>query len=172
MKKTRQRDRDVPGPPPTPWDEIAPGLWMGGHYWTDPAGELHPVVVADEFDLVISLFARTGHGPGPRAEHVVAEMPDAGLTAAQLRTVQRLARTAGLALDSGLTALVRCHSGYNRSGLVVAQCLVDRGLAPAEAIALVRRRRSPWALHNETFTSYLTAGLDAAALLVGLDPLA
>ncbi|MER6316921.1 protein phosphatase [Streptomyces sp. NPDC001581] len=172
MKKTRQSDRDVPGPPPSPWDEIAPGLWMGGHYWTDPAGELRPTVVADEFDLVISLFTRTGHGPGPRAEHVVAQMPDAELTAAQLRTVQRLARTAGLALDSGLTALVRCHSGYNRSGLVVAQCLVDRGMAPAEAIALVRRRRSPWALHNETFTSYLTAGLDTAALLVGLDPLA
>ncbi|MEU7607329.1 protein phosphatase [Streptomyces sp. NPDC041003] len=137
MKNTRQRDRDVPGPPPTPWDEIAPGLWMGGHYWTDPAGELHPVVVADEFDLVISLFARTGHGPGPRAEHVVAEMPDAELTAAQLRTVQRLARTAGLALDSGLTALVRCHSGYNRSGLVVAQCLVDRAASAA------RRSRAP-----------------------------
>uniref|UniRef100_A0AAU2JZL1 Protein phosphatase n=1 Tax=Streptomyces sp. NBC_00049 TaxID=2903617 RepID=A0AAU2JZL1_9ACTN len=170
MRKTRQRDRYVPGPP-TPWDEIAPGLWMGGHYWTDAAGALQPVVVADEFDLVISLFTRTGHGPGPGTGHVVGEVPDAALTEAQLRTVQGLARTAGLALDAGLTTLVRCHSGYNRSGLVVAQCLVDRGLAPADAIALVRRRRSPWALHNETFTSYLSAGLDVAALLVGPDPL-
>ncbi len=172
MSRTRPRDREVPGPPPTAWDEITPGLWMGGHYRTDPAGELRPAVVADEFDLVISLFTRTGHGPGPRAEHVVAHMPDAALTAAQLRTVQRLARTAGLALDTGLTTLVRCHSGYNRSGLVVAQCLVDRGLTPAEAIALVRRRRSPWALHNDTFTSYLTTGLDVVAQLVELDPLA
>ncbi|MFD6967068.1 protein phosphatase [Streptomyces sp. NPDC059949] len=171
MRNTRTRDRDVPGPPPSAWDEIVPGLWMGGHYRTDPAGELRPAVVADEFDLVISLFTRTGHGPGPRAEHVVAHMPDAGLTAAQLRTVQRLARTAGLALDTGLATLVRCHSGYNRSGLVVAQCLVDRGLTPAEAIALVRRRRSPWALHNDTFTAYLTTGLDTAAQLVELDPL-
>ncbi|MFD9411168.1 protein phosphatase [Streptomyces sp. NPDC059989] len=169
MAKTRRRDREVPGPP-TPWDEVAPGLWMGGHYWTDPAGELRPVIVADEFDVVISLFTRTGHGPGPRAEHVVGEVPDAALNAGQLHTVQRLARTARLALEAGLTTLVRCHSGYNRSGLVVAQCLIDRGMAPAEAIALVRRRRSPWALHNETFTSYLTAGLDVAALLVGLDP--
>ncbi|MFF2787272.1 hypothetical protein ACFVT6_10965 [Streptomyces sp. NPDC058049] len=66
--------------------------------------------------------------------------------------------------------MVRCHSGYNRSGLVVAQCLVDRGLTPAEAVARVRLGRSPWALNNKAFTSYLTAGLDIAALLVGLDP--
>ncbi|MFD9333338.1 protein phosphatase [Streptomyces sp. NPDC060028] len=170
MRKTRRRDRDVPGPQ-SPWDEIAPGLWMGGHYWTDAAGELRPVVVEDEFDLVISLFTRSGHGPGPRAEHVVGEVPDAALTADQLRTVQRLARAASLGLDSGLVILVRCHSGYNRSGLVVAQCLVERGLPAAEAIALVRRRRSPWALHNETFAAYLAAGLDTAALLAELDPL-
>ncbi|MFJ3833185.1 hypothetical protein ACIPWI_35300 [Streptomyces sp. NPDC090046] len=100
----------------------------------------------------------------------MAPIPDAAPDAHQLHTVQWLARTAGLALDAGLTTLVRCHSGYNRSGLVVAQCLVDRGLAPAEAIACVRRGRSPWALHNAVFTSYLTAGPDIAALLVGLDP--
>ncbi|MFI1651431.1 hypothetical protein ACH4XT_31520 [Streptomyces avidinii] len=65
---------------------------------------MRPAVVEDEFDLVISLFTRTGHGPGPRAEHIVADIPDAELTAGQLHTVQRLARTAGPALDSGLTA--------------------------------------------------------------------
>ncbi|MFJ7586472.1 protein phosphatase [Streptomyces sp. NPDC097617] len=107
---------------------------------------------------------------GPRAEHLVEEIPDAELTADPLRTVQRLAGVAGLALDAGLTTLVRCHSGYNRSGLVVAQCLVDRGLTPAAAIARVRGGRSPWALHNEAFAAYFTAGLDIAALLVGLDP--
>lgn len=170
MKTTRRKDREVPSPQ-APWDEVAPGLWMGGHFWTDPAGELRPAVVADEFDLVISLFTRSGHGPGPQAEHLVGEMPDAALTAVQLRTALQLARTAARALDAGRTTLVRCHSGYNRSGLVVAQCLVDRGLTPADAIALVRRRRSPWALHNETFTGYLSAGLDAAARLGELEPL-
>ncbi|WP_405526581.1 hypothetical protein [Streptomyces avidinii] len=80
MKKTRRRDGDALGPS-SPWDEIAPGLWMGGHYWADPAGELWPAVVEDEYDLVISLFTRTGHGPGPRAEHIVMDIPDAELTA-------------------------------------------------------------------------------------------
>lgn len=169
MSKTRQRDHGVPDPT-TPWDEIIPGLWMGGHFWTGPSGTLRPAVVTDEFDLVVSLHTRPGHGPGPRAEHVVAELPDAPLTAEQLHRVQHLARAVSLALDMGLTTLVRCHSGYNRSGLVVAECLVSRGLPPDRAVALVRSRRSPHALHNETFTAYLADGLDIAALLNGLDP--
>lgn len=169
MSKTRQRDHGVPEPA-TPWDEITPGLWMGGHFWTDPDGALRPAVVTDEFDLVVSLFTRSGHGPGVRAAHVVAELPDAPLTTGQLHTVQQLARTVSRALDSGLATLVRCHSGYNRSGLVVAQCLVGRGLPPDRAVALVRSRRSPHALHNETFTAYLADGLDVAALLAGVDP--
>ncbi|MBT2468318.1 protein phosphatase [Streptomyces sp. ISL-66] len=176
MRRTRRRDRDVPGPQ-SPWDEIVPGLWMGGHLWTGPAGELWPVVVGAEFDLAISLFTRPGHGPDPHVEHLVAEMPDAPLTGAQLRTVQRLAGAARAALDSGRTILVRCHSGYNRSGLVVAQCLAAIGLAPDAAIGLapdaaiglVRHKRSPRALHNGTFTAFLATGLDAAALLVDLD---
>jgi hypothetical protein len=38
----------------------------------------------------------------------------------------------------------------------------------SEAIALVRRRRSPWALHNELFVQYLESGLPTARLLIGL----
>lgn len=64
---------------------------------------------------------------------------------------------------------MRCHSGYNRSGLVVAQCLVEGGLAPAAAIGLVRLGRSPRALNNATFTDYLAAGPEVAALLVDLE---
>lgn len=170
MTKTRGKNPDAPGPP-SPWDEITPGLWMGGHVWADAAGELRPAVVTDEFDLVISLYTRPGHGPGPDAEHLVGEMPDAPLTAAQLDTVRRLADAAALALDAGRRTLVRCYYGYNRSGLVVAQCLVGRGAAPDEAVDLIRSRRSPWALHNPVFTDYLATGLDTAALLAGPDPL-
>jgi hypothetical protein len=81
--RTRQNDRDV-SPPGAPWNEIAPGLWMGGHYWTDSAGEPRTAVVTDEFDLVISLYTRPGHGLAAGVEHRVAEMPDAALTAFQI----------------------------------------------------------------------------------------
>ncbi|MFJ8232816.1 protein phosphatase [Streptomyces sp. NPDC094448] len=167
MKKTRQRDRDMPGPQ-APWDEIIPGLWMGGHYWTDPAGELQPVIVGGEFDLVVSLFTRSGHGPQPGTEHLVAEIPDDPLSADQIGAVQRLAHTTAHAVQNGRTTLVRCHSGYNRSGLVVAQALIQLGQEATAAIDLVQEKRSPWALNNATFRNYLTTGLDVARLLTGL----
>ncbi|MCU7826553.1 protein phosphatase [Kitasatospora sp. DSM 101779] len=166
--RTRQKDRDVPGSQ-APWDEIVPGLWMGGHYWTDTAGELQLAVVGNEFDLVASLYAAPGHGPAAGVEHLVAEIPDAPLTAGQLGDVQRLARAAAQAVRERRTVLVRCHSGYNRSGLVVVQALVELGEEPAAAVALVRRQRSPWALHNRVFEDYLAIGLDVATLLTGLD---
>jgi protein-tyrosine phosphatase len=64
---------------------------------------------------------------------------------------------------------VRCHAGLNRSGLVVAQTLVELGLGVPAAIERVRQRRSPWALSNELFVQYLETGLPTARLLAGLD---
>ncbi|RKE23354.1 dual specificity protein phosphatase family protein [Streptomyces sp. TLI_171] len=154
--------------PQSPWDEIVPGLWMGGHYWTDPAGELQPVVVGSEFDLVVSLYSRAGHGPEAGVEELVAEVPDGPLTSDQLGAVQQVALAAARAVGEGRTTLVRCHSGYNRSGLVVAQALVHLGQEAEEAIRLVQRQRSPWALNNDTFRDYLRSGLEIARLLTGL----
>ncbi|MGW2395715.1 protein-tyrosine phosphatase family protein [Kitasatospora sp. NPDC001664] len=169
--RTRQQDREAPGPE-QPWNEIVPGLWMGGHVWTDRTGELHLAVVGGEFDLVASLYRSPGHGPAPGVEHLVAEMPDARLTGAQLRAAERLAASVTGAVRSGRTVLVRCHSGYNRSGLVTAQALVGLGHRVPDAIDLIRRRRSPWALNNEVFVQYLTTGLGVSALLSELDAIA
>ncbi|MBZ9594095.1 protein phosphatase [Streptomyces erythrochromogenes] len=168
--KTRQRNSDVPEPD-EPWSEITPGLWMGGHFWTDGTGRLQPAVAGDEFDLVISLFTRTGHGPHPAVQHLITELPDGPLTAGQIHSIQELARTAAHALRDGRTVLVRCHSGYNRSGLVTAQSLIELGYTSDAAIRLIRQRRSPRALNNETFEQYLTTGLHVAHLLSGLDTL-
>ncbi|MFJ5231370.1 protein phosphatase [Kitasatospora sp. NPDC088391] len=167
MGGTRQGDRELRGPG-SPWDEVVTGLWIGGHYWTDPAGELRPVVVEAEFDLVVSLYVRPGHGPDAGVEHLVAELPDAPLTSDQIGAVQRLADAVVRALAEGRTVLVRCHSGYNRSGLVVAQALVSLGHDREDAVRLLRQRRSPRALANETFQDYLRSGLDIARLLTGL----
>ncbi|MFJ9351775.1 protein phosphatase [Streptomyces sp. NPDC101237] len=138
---------------------------MGGHEFRGPGGEPEPVVVRDEFDLVQSLLRLPGHGPDAGVEHQVWPIPDGPLDGTQLAGVMRLATAASEALDAGRSVLVRCYSGYNRSGLVVAQALVHRGRTAEEAIGLVRDRRSPWALHNELFVAYLRAGLSTARLL-------
>ncbi|MEU6968262.1 protein phosphatase [Kitasatospora aureofaciens] len=166
--RTRQKDRGTPGPS-EPWNEIVPGLWMGGHYHHPPDGELEPVVVGRQFDLVVSLFTLPGHGPAAGVEHVVREVPDRPLSPGQLLAVQEAARLTAAAVRRGRRTLVRCHSGYNRSGLVVAQALVELGRGTDEAVRLVRERRSPWALNNPVFVDYLNTGLDVAVLLTGLN---
>ncbi|MFJ6083554.1 protein phosphatase [Streptomyces sp. NPDC092369] len=162
--RTRRKQPDVPAPD-TPWSEIVPGLWMGGHEFRGTSGQLEFAVVRDEFDLVQTLLRLPGHGPDPGAEHHVWPIPDGPLDGTQLAGVIRLARAASDAMDEGRKVLVRCYSGYNRSGLVVAQTLVQRGGSADEAIRLIRTRRSPWALHNELFVDYLRTGLSTARLL-------
>ncbi|MDX2595306.1 MULTISPECIES: protein-tyrosine phosphatase family protein [Streptomyces] len=162
--RTRGEQPGVPAPD-SPWNEIEPGLWMGGHEFRGRSGGLEFAVVRDQFDVVQSLLRLPGHGPGAGTEHHVWPIPDGPLDGTQLAGVMRLARAAQEALDAGRSVLVRCYHGYNRSGLVVAHTLVRRGRTAEEAIALIRARRSPWALHNELFVEYLTAGLTTARLL-------
>ncbi|MEU7382437.1 protein phosphatase [Streptomyces sp. NPDC042207] len=162
--RTRGKQPDVPAPD-SPWSEIVPGLWMGGHEFRTHSGRLELAVVRDEFDLVQTLLRLPGHGPDPGVEHHVWPIPDGPLDGTQLAGVIRLARAACDALDQDRRVLVRCYSGYNRSGLVVAHALVRQGRSSEEAIRLIRARRSPWALHNELFVDYLRTGLPTARLL-------
>lgn len=64
---------------------------MGGHFWADPDGHVQNAAAGTEFDLVISLITRTGHGPDPGVHHLISEIPDSPLTAEQLHSVQQLA---------------------------------------------------------------------------------
>ncbi|WP_338783083.1 protein phosphatase [Streptomyces sp. DG1A-41] len=159
-----RRKPDVPAPE-SPWSEVVPGLWMGGHEYTGALGHQEFAVVRDEFDLVQTLLRLPGHGPDPDVPHHVWPIPDGPLDGTQLAGVIRLAEAACEALDEGRKLLVRCYHGYNRSGLVVAHALMRRGDSADSAIRLIRERRSPWALHNDLFVEYLRAGLATARLL-------
>ncbi|MFJ8632666.1 dual specificity protein phosphatase family protein [Streptomyces sp. NPDC093568] len=162
--RTRRKQPDVPAPD-SPWNEIVPGLWMGGHEFRGRSGQLEFAVVRDEFDLVQTLLRLPGYGPDPGVEHQVWPIPDGPLDGTQLAGVIRLAEAAREALDEGRRVLVRCYHGYNRSGLVIAHALTRSSRSAEQAIRLIRSRRSPWALHNELFVDYLRAGLPTARLL-------
>lgn len=55
----------------------------------------------------------------------------------------------------GSKCLIRCQMGYNRSGLITAAVLIRNGLSAKEAIALIRGKRSPYALSNPDFVRRL-----------------
>ena len=136
-----------------PWTEVVPGLWQGGH--DVRSQDRTACVVGDQFDLVVSLATREGYGPADGVEHVVVRMADAGVDGELARRLDGLAAQVADAVRDGRRVLVRCSGGLNRSGLLVASALTRLGHEPAEAIALVREARGPWALTNPGFVAHL-----------------
>jgi hypothetical protein len=61
----------------------------------------------------------------------------------------------------GKTVLIHCRLGLNRSALLTGHVLIDEGYRAKDAIALMRKLRSPYVLANKTFERYLLS--DAAA---------
>ena len=137
-----------------PWNEVVPGLFMGGH--DVRAQSPSACVVTDEFDLVVRLTAREGYGPAPAVEHVVVRLADAVLDRTNAARVRELGAGVAAAVRDGKRALVRCSGGLNRSGVVVAEALVQLGHTADEAVRAVRAARGPWALTNPGFVSYLS----------------
>ena len=66
---------------------------------------------------------------------------------------------------NGKKVLIRCQAGLNRSGIVMALVLIRDGYSPAEAITLMREKRSPAVLCNQQFTRWLL-GLDDEQLAI------
>lgn len=139
-----------------PWSEIVPGLWQGGHYYRD-GFDLHEAIARDEFQFVVSLHARWGHGPDAGVERRYYDIPDGVLTAAELEHVRKLGVLVADAVKEGKNTLVRCSAGLNRSGLVVGFALLRMGHNADAAIKMIRTARSPYALFNQHFVGYLEA---------------
>jgi len=151
-----------------PWNEIIPGLYMGGHeYHEDGSVDLRHAKVTPEhpFTVVYSIRLRDdrlaneaavyNYGPPEGTEHHLLFMPDAMLNNHQRELLRVAADRIVGNLRAGDTVLVRCRAGYNRSGLLVALVMLRRGWTWTEAVAHIKRRRSPYALGNEHFRRYL-----------------
>lgn len=70
--------------------------------------------------------------------------------------IDDLAEWVNMCCDDGPT-LVHCQAGLNRSSLVAGRTLTLRGWTPAQAIELLRQRRSPACLCNRAFEEWLLA---------------
>src|SRR6266545_2823323 len=63
---------------------------------------------------------------------------------------ERLAEWAAGYVEDGPT-LIHCQAGLNRSGLLTAMVLIRQGRTVAEAVSLLREKRSPAVLCNRGF---------------------
>jgi hypothetical protein len=140
-----------------PWNEIIPNLWQGGLYFDRDQRlfEIEDAIPTNEFGLVVSMHPKWDTGPDAGVPHWRCRIPDGLLNADDRRLVAEAVDRVLIALEAERKVLVRCQAGYNRSGLVVALVLLALGHGADEAIALIRERRSEWALCNEHFVDLI-----------------
>lgn len=138
--------------------EILPGLWQGGTHDDDVVGNPrfanNPQVTIENFDTVITMYQYANP-----ADWFVKELRY-GIYDAEMQTVDLddLFATARFAYNewaNGKRLLIRCQAGWNRSGLITALVLMLDGIPAAEAIELIRKKRSENALCNKHFVDFL-----------------
>lgn len=146
------------------WSETLPNLWQGGTLdrWADDdwlaearSTNIGKKIGRDDFDCVYTLYAdsepadwfvkeiRFGFYDGPMRDFDPTE---------ELLDIVKMAHNDW---KSGKRVLIRCQAGLNRSGLVMALVLIRDGYDPADAIRLMREKRSPAVLCNGSFTRWL-----------------
>ena len=140
-----------------PWNEVVPGLWVGGHDYDDFLPKETPTYMLEEagFDVVISFYSRPGCHPPVGVEHHYYRISDGRLDRNSINDVWALANLAVDRLKRGKKVLVRCQAGLNRSNLCVGYALIALGWPSGEAIAHLRKVRSPYSLCNSDFVDYL-----------------
>jgi hypothetical protein len=138
------------------WSEILPDLWMGGTADNDVTslGTNEPAITPADFDTVVTLYAWAGP-----VDWYVKEVRlgffDHSEVDLDEHDLAHAVRAAYRDWKRGKRVLVRCQAGWNRSGLIMALVLMLDGQSPDEAIDLLRTRRSPFALCNSDFVSWL-----------------
>lgn len=140
------------------WNEIVPGLFMGGTNDDDTIHEIDRPNVCDitkkDFDTCVTAYAWANP-----ADWEVKELRygfyDSTLNPKDLREIFDVVRIAHADWKRGKRVLVRCQAGLNRSGLITALILMREGYSADEAINLIREKRSPHALFNKSFVAWL-----------------
>jgi protein-tyrosine phosphatase len=134
--------------------EVVSGLYISGHpdrsqgfmregvhAVIDLEGDIDASIPESESQGATTLYLYWPIEDGPK--------PDAS-------TVRSIASFTARLLAEEKAVLVHCRSGHNRSGLICARTLIERGMSPEEAIETVRTKRGDGhALSNEAFVDWL-----------------
>lgn len=124
--------------------KIDGNLWMGGC----PRG-----AAPTEIQFIVSLYPWEPYNVDSRQVHLEAALFDEE-TIPNEQILYLLAGYVNECRKIGPT-LVHCQAGLNRSALVAALALIESGMTPADAIALLRTKRCDAVLCNEAFEKWL-----------------
>lgn len=139
------------------WSEIVPGLWQGGTADEDTkASHRAPMITTREFQTVVTLYAWANPVDWFVREYRLGVM-DSRVDAIDPDALHHVVDFAHGRWVAGDRVLIRSQAGWNRSGLITALVLIRAGHDPADAINLIRARRSPNALCNTSFERWLLA---------------
>lgn len=148
------------------WSEVLPGLWQGGTHWKDVLWNTDrdfQNITRDDFDLVVTMYA-DANPVDWFVEEIRLGVMDAHIDDVDLPRILAVVTRVHKAWKQGDKVLIRCQAGWNRSGLITALVLIKDGMNPAAAIDLIRERRSPSALCNRSFATWLVEQGETAVL--------
>lgn len=134
-------------------DEIIPDLWLGGHTALDGLNKDRDV----PFDIVVSAALeiapnRFDHGAALARQVPLDDSPtDWDASPQAWRMVVQAGRWVASQWASGKKVLVVCHSGINRSSLIVGTALRFLGFSGPAAVELIRKKRGYGTLTNQSF---------------------
>jgi hypothetical protein len=119
---------------------VAPGLFFGAHPEGKDPFALGPTVV-----VCLSTRSSSEEATSGRM-YVHWPIKDGPLP--EIAALDGLAAMLAGWLSLGVGVFIHCDAGMNRSALVAARVLIEQGIDPKDAVALVRERR-PGALSEE-----------------------
>ena len=142
------------------WSEIIQNLWVGGTDDLDVVNvpkKLPNFGDAKMFDVVVSLYAHS-QPVGWQVKELRYGFGDGPLSPEDDKELNKIVDWAHQEFMLGKKLGVRCQMGINRSAYFCGKLLLKLGYQPSEAIALIREKRSPYALNNKHFEEALLAG--------------
>jgi len=155
-----KRPDQSPYLPENTWDEVKPGLWLGGTHDEHDLrlqaryGSDLPQITPEEFQTIVTMYAWA-----MPADWFVKELRygiyDGDMSDFDTTDLHELVSTAHRDWKAGKKVLIRCQAGINRSGLIMALVLIRDGMQPEEAIELMRQKRARSVLRNQTFENWL-----------------
>ena len=138
------------------YSEVLPNLFISGTLDEDivQRGNFHDYAEKPAFESVVCMYVYAnpmGHGVREQRYGI----PDAKLSEDRKPEILELARWLHSEWKAGKRVAGKCQAGLNRSSLIVALVLVEEGFSAAESINLIRAKRSPNALCNDSFVSFI-----------------